>query len=147
MKNKIEFYCNNYTPSKKINWENVYFRDKDLHYILRACDFLFRARLYNKNEKYKIVPLNLYLYYDKKENTCNLVVRGRLNNWFFQNSERKKLTTEEYNEAINLLLSEIELDKSELISSKNGMMNFRMKVLLRFIFLKKYERLVKMVYE
>jgi hypothetical protein len=147
MKNKIQFYCNNYTPSKKINWENVYFRDKDLHYILRASDFLYRARLYNKNYKDKIVHLNLYLYYDKKVNICTLVVRGRLNNWFFQNFEKKKLTAEEYNEAMDLLLSEIELDKSNLITSNDGMMNFRMKVLLRFIFLKKYERLVKMVYE
>lgn len=147
MKNKIELFVNNYTPTERIEWENIYLQNQEIKHVSNKCDFLFRARLYNKNEKIKMVFLNLYLYHNKVKGKYSLVIRGRLNNWYFQNFKNKKLTKDEYNFALELLLSEIELDKKNLLSSETGTMNFRMRVYLNAIFKKKYERVVKIIYE
>jgi hypothetical protein len=147
MKNKIEFFCNDYIPSENLKWENVSLQNQEIKHISNKCDFLFRARLYNKNEKSKMVFLNLYMYHNKTKGKYSLVIRGRLNNWYFQNFDNKKLTNDEYNSAFELILTELELEKKNLFYSKTGVMDLAMRIYLSSVFLKKYERVVKIIYE
>ena len=123
MNDYLELYCENYTATEKIQWKNATLGKSTYKY-------LYRAKLYNPNIKKKNYFMNLFMLADEKKGTFSLVIRGNLNNWYSQNPFGKKLTIEEYKDCMSLLLSEIEIEESQLMNAKVQSIEIRLRVLL-----------------
>ncbi|MFK7114094.1 hypothetical protein V3468_06540 [Flavobacterium oreochromis] len=108
----FELIHNKYTPSMKIDWEKT---DMDTS----KGQTLFIAKLYNSNRIEKECFLLLYLLADEKNKRFVLMVRGKLNDWYFQKKVKRSLTFLEYKDCIKLLSLELDIKQDILMKSKN----------------------------
>lgn len=112
----IALCCENYYPIKKIKWI------RDVSSDTKNLTF-FEAHLYNSVKKRKKYSLKLYTIYNELDNSCVLLIMGKLKFWFHQEYLVNELTDEEYEECLKLLHTELDLiftpRKRRLLKSKH----------------------------
>lgn len=112
----IALCCENYYPIKKIKWI------RDVSSDTKNLTF-FEAHLYNSVKKRKKYSLKLYTIYNELNNSCVLLIMGKLKFWFHQEYLVNELTDEEYEECLKLLHTELDLiftpRKRRLLKSKH----------------------------
>lgn len=123
----IILFNEDFNLSEKIKWEeDTLFNSQNIYF--------FRARLFNNNINRKKFSLGLKILYDVQKNYCLLFISGKLENWFFQEEKKEKLTGEEYKNCLILLHSELDLEFKErqliegkhlIMDSKNGEYKYR----------------------
>jgi hypothetical protein len=106
--------CENYYPNEKLKWVKYNsFDTKNLS--------IFTAHLYNSIKKKKLYSLYLWTIYNELDNSCILLIEGKLKFWFHQEYVKNELTIEEHVECLKLLHAELDLNFKEkrLRSSKD----------------------------
>lgn len=99
----ITLFCEDYIPSKKINWE-----EKDFYRPTNIREF--NSELFNNSLKRKYYSLSLTILYDIPNNSSLLLISGKLVYWFFQSEMKEEFTKEEHINCLQLLYSELGLN-------------------------------------
>lgn len=141
--------CENYYPIKKIKWT------RDVSSDTKNLTF-FKADLYNSVKKKKKYSLKLYNIYNELDNSCVLLIMGKLKFWFHQEYLKNELTDEEYEECLKLLHTELDLiftpRKRRLFKSNHMLLyhknnEYRYSICMDYLSYEKLNRLEKQLKE
>lgn len=102
-----------FMPNEKLKWKLAPIRNKPKYNFFNGelrileRDILYKTKLYNRKNIIKAYYIEIYLLYCKDMGYKTLYFRGDLSNWYYQTPLDRNLRSDEYDECLNFLLSEI----------------------------------------
>ncbi|WP_294962589.1 hypothetical protein [uncultured Flavobacterium sp.] len=135
----IKLCCQNYyVNEEEIKWKlapiskTKYEFSGGLLYITKKKT-LYKTKFYNRNNKNKIYYLRIYVFFSKHNVYGNLYVEGNLSDWYYQVSLGRDLSSEEYENCMNFLLSEIKIPRMTAKDMKESLTSFESQKTIEFI--------------